>query len=394
MGFEELFNEFEKTRNVCGFCEKHQTDNVATRFLLIRSLEKENLKYIVEHYSSEKVCSKDSNKTLMQKAYDSGVTIDELISYIESKRDELIREREAELPGLQDILDNFDPENCGVRNDRIDDIIKAFVRDKSLNTMDKLTEELDENLLPRIRKYIMWSFYNQTSNDIIELFIMKHKRVIPTLRKIHDIDFFLKSDGNYIPFDLKFTHISDSFFNDVSKGFIRNNDPGQHDDFSVDTSRKSEIEEIKEYYKEVKKALKLPAFKYLESDSKNCLCDQLISTGDKNAIGFVKDMKEKHKKYIPCDSDSLHQLEWWNYKEQGERLFCNNNRFYVFLAHATEFVDGKDLKGKTNQIGKKITELLDKITYPDIHTVKYHYEKEKNHEGNYTVRSFSAIYSE
>lgn len=41
--FDALYTEFENTKDVCDFCEKYSDDNVATRFLLIRSLDKPNL---------------------------------------------------------------------------------------------------------------------------------------------------------------------------------------------------------------------------------------------------------------------------------------------------------------------------------------------------------------
>ena len=45
--FDALYTEFENTKDVCGFCEKYSDDNVATRFLLIRSLDKPNLVDII-----------------------------------------------------------------------------------------------------------------------------------------------------------------------------------------------------------------------------------------------------------------------------------------------------------------------------------------------------------
>lgn len=96
----------------------------------------------------------------------------------------------------------------------------------------------------------------------------------------------------------------------------------------------------------------------------------------------------------PLDQDSLKMLEWWNYKYQGERLFCNNNRLFVFLAYKTKFVDGRDLKGNTAEIGRKINELLDNLSTSSIHTIKYHYEKDSKLVGDYTVYSLSTIYSE
>ena len=51
--FNTLFREYENTNNVCDFCDRYNDDDVATRFLLIRSLDKSNLKDIIEQYSEE-----------------------------------------------------------------------------------------------------------------------------------------------------------------------------------------------------------------------------------------------------------------------------------------------------------------------------------------------------
>ena len=178
--------------------------------MLIRSLDKPNLKDIITEYSSYDTNGKFQDLT--EKAYMSSVTVEQLLSYIEDKRIGLIEQRAAELEGLAEVLADFPIVNCGVRNDKVDDIVKSFVRNKSIKTLGELEEELDSSVLPRIRQYSLWSYYNQTSNDIIELFFLKHPSVIPTLRKIHDIDFFVKVDDRLLPIDLKITHISDSYF--------------------------------------------------------------------------------------------------------------------------------------------------------------------------------------
>ena len=51
--FTTLYNNYEKTNNVCGFCEQYAENNVATRFLLVRSLDKNHLRDIIENYSTE-----------------------------------------------------------------------------------------------------------------------------------------------------------------------------------------------------------------------------------------------------------------------------------------------------------------------------------------------------
>ncbi len=391
--FSTLYNEFENTIDVCKFCRDYSENNTATRFLLIRSLNKVHLKEIISQYSSDN--AEGNIKELTEKTYTSTVTIEQLLSYIGSKRQELIQQREDELEGLADILVDFPIVNCGLRNDRVDDIVKDFVRNKSLKTMAELFDKLDNSVLPRIRQYCLWSYYNQTSNDIIELFFLKHKSVIPTLRKIHDIDFFIKVDDNIIPFDLKFTHISDSYFDLASQGIVRNTNDESFDDFWVcNKPESSEIKQIKSYYSTFKRShpeIGLPNMSGLEKDD---LCVNLLEHGDYAAIQFVLDMKRRHTAYVPSTPLELYPLEWWNYKYQGERLFCNNNRFFVFLAYVDKFVDGRELKGKTAEIGKKINALLDNLTSDDIHTVNYHYDKEVGLSGDYSAKSLSVIYSE
>ena len=101
--FTTLYNNYEKTNNVCGFCEQYAENDIATRFLLVRSLDRNNLRDIIERYSTE---SPDGNiRVLTEKAYNSSVTIEQLISYIESKRQELINQRTQELDGLQILKD-------------------------------------------------------------------------------------------------------------------------------------------------------------------------------------------------------------------------------------------------------------------------------------------------
>ncbi len=391
--FISLYNEYENTKNVCKFCSDYAENDVATRFLLIRSLDRVNLKDIITIYSEED--SEGNIRTLTEKAYNSSVTITQLITYIEGKRAELIQQREAELADLDNVLTDFPIVNCGVRNDKVDDIVKSFVRNKSLKSMDALLTELDDTILPRIRQYSLWSYYNQTSNDIIELFFLRHDAVIPTLRKIHDIDFFLKVGDRIIPFDLKFTHISDSYFDLASQGIICDTDEYHHDDFYVDdNSDASEIKVIKAYYSAYKRAHRAAGLPNLSGLEKNDFCELLISTGDVDAIHFVSEVKQRHEQYVPTTSNALHPLEWWNYKYQGERLFCNNNRLFVFLAYTNKFVDGRELKGKTAEIGQRINNLLDNLTETSIHTVKYHYDKDASLVGDYTALSLSTIYYE
>lgn len=249
--FDTLYNEFAETKNgnVFAFCQKYKKDSVATRFLLIRSFDSDNLKKLLEQHNIPFSTGKE--KELMNVVYRSDITINNLLDYIESKRAELISEREKEVDGLESVLKQIPIVGCGVRNDNVDTIIQSFTRNKNIKSYDELIKSLDSNILSRIKQYCLWSYYNQTSNDIIELIFLKHKNVIPTLRKIYNIDFFLKIDTEIIPFDLKITHISDDYFELASKGISPL--PSGHDDFSINENNPSELELIKAYYKDYRK---------------------------------------------------------------------------------------------------------------------------------------------
>ena len=390
VSFDTLFTEFEDTNNVCSFYEKYEENDISTRFLLIRSLDKDNLRDIISMYTDEEPSG--NIRSFIKMAYESSVTIPQLLDYIESKRESLIDERESELKGLSSLLSDIPVVNCGVRNDKVDDIVKAFVRNKDIKSYDLLIEELDNNMLPRIRQYSLWSYYNQTANDIIELFFLRHPKVVPTLRKIHDIDFFLKVGNKIVPFDLKFTHISDSYFDLVSEGI--EDDKESFDDYYITKENESELKRLRAYYNAYRREhrdLELLAPSKL---SKSELVDFIYSIEDESSKDFMIQMETEHKNYVPITSEQLKTLEWWNYKYQGERLFCNNNRLFVFLAYRMKFTDGRELKGKTEAIGKKINELLDRLTDDSIHEIHYHYDKEARLEGDYTALSLSAIYYE
>lgn len=388
--FEKLYTEFENTRDVCDFYDKYDFDSTSTRFLLIRSLNKEGLKDIITSHSDKEPSG--NFKELIKTAYESQVTIPQLLQYIEGKRNTLIVARREELEGLPELLSEFPVVNCGVRNDKVDDIVKSFVRNKSIKNIDELLHELDDSVLPKIRQYSMWSYYNQTSNDVIELFFLKHASVIPTLRKIHDIDFFIKLENKIIPFDLKFTHISESYFDLASQGIIPSK--SGDDDFYIAEDKESELKTIRKYYQGFRKS---NTHLHLEAASKLSKAEiiELISEyGNEDEKRFVADIQKAHKEYVPKTSEELKTLEWWNYKYQGERLFCNNNRLFVFLAFTDRFVDGRELKGKTREISTKIKQMLDTLSSETIHDINYYYDKEAGLEKAYHAKSLSTIYFE
>ena len=375
--FNTLNDMFETKKDFYKMFEMYNDD--ATRYALLRSLDNNNIKKFLK----DRIDTSNTRK-LLENAYNSNVTIDEIVKYIMSQKNVILAERKLNEDILISIVEDMDIVNCGIRNDQVDDIIKPFVRNKDFSSINELTDELDDKLLPRIRNYIYWSYFNQLSNDLIENSFYSHPSIIPTLRKIHDIDFFIKIDNKIIPFDLKITHISDEFFNKYSEGL----DDSETSDSFISLNNDNEIKVIKNIYKNAKNEFDLPNYGGL---SKLELIEILKSQDNKFINNEINLIYKNREKMIDEISDDIRPLEWWNYKFQGERLFSNNNRFFVFLAHKKDFKDGKDLKRDISNIRESITKKLDNISLSDLHEIKYIYEKDVKFYGDYTVNCISIL---
>lgn len=89
--------------------------------------------------------------------------------------------------------------------------------------------------------------------------------------------------------------------------------------------------------------------------------------------------------------NNLRSVEWWNYKYQGERLFKNNNRFFIFLAYTASFEDARPLKGNLSEIATKVNASLNTLKNGRFNKIKYYYTKDKGLEGAYVVNSTSVM---
>ncbi|MFA5296681.1 MAG: hypothetical protein WC389_00570 [Lutibacter sp.] len=381
MTFKQLHKSFEKKET--NLFELQKQDGFS-RYILIRSLANDHLKEIIKTHTGKEL-KKGKAEELYEILYLTEVTNDQIIEYINNKYPEIRKFRKEQEEHLPKIINEFGNVKCGIRNDNLNDTAKELVRDKTIQSKADLETKVNEVFDSTIRGYILWQYYNQVTNDLIEHIFNDHENVIPTLRKIKYVDFLVKKGDDIIPFDLKITHISDDYFDLHKKGLTVSNKG--NDSFLIGVN-KSEIEIIKEKYKSVKKELNLPNYGSL---SKSELLDILIQKGNGDTKQFVKDTLESRNTMISEVENNLVPVEWWNYKFQGERLFKNNNRFFVFLAYKDSFEDARPLKGKLDDISEKVTKKLNSIITDDLNHLKYYYTKDKGLEGAYEIYSVSVL---
>lgn len=379
--FKDLHKKFEKKETDL---YKLQQEEGFSRYILIRSLANEHLKQLIK-ISTGEALDKGKAEELYEKLFLSKISEEEIIEYIKEKYPEVRAYRKEQEEHLPSIIQEFGEVKCGVRNDNLNDTAKELVRDKSIETKADLEKKVDALLDGTIRGYILWQYYNQVTNDLIEHIFNDHKNVIPTLRKIKYVDFMVKVGDKIIPFDLKVTHISDDYFDLFVKGLSHIED--KPDNYIVG-NQKSEIEIIKDHYKKAKKPLNLPNYGGLKKIE---IIQILKEFGDQGIQEFLVDLSQSRKKIVQNLDSELKSVEWWNYKYQGERLFKNNNRFFVFLSYKDRFDDARPLKGNLEAIRAKVGEKLDNIVNGELNNIKYYYDKDKGLEGAYEVNSTSVL---
>lgn len=379
--FKNLHKRFET--NETDLHELQQEEGFS-RYILVRSLTNNDLKALIKTVNDNGAANEKA-ELLYEEVFISEISNDKIIEYIHKQYPTEKKKRTDQEVHLPNIIENFGDVKCGVRNDNLNDTAKDLVRDKTIKTKEDLEKKVDELLNGTIRGYILWQYYNQVTNDLIEHIFNDHENIIPTLRKIKYVDFMIKVGDKIIPFDLKITHISDDYFDLYKRGLSRVADG---DDDYVVGDNKSEMAIIKEYYKGVKKSLDLPNYSGL---CKTELVDILRNTGDHNAISFVSTLEKDRAKMVTAISQNLRSVEWWNYKYQGERLFKNNNRFFVFLAYKSSFADARPLKGKLQEISQAVKARLDTIKEDNLNEINYYYSKDKGLEGHYVVNSTSVM---
>jgi hypothetical protein len=381
MEFDELHKKFGKKETDLYPLQK---EIGFSRYILIRSLDNDHLKELIKGNTGTDVTENNSDY-LWYTLFRSDVSEKQIIDYIKNKYPEVSRKRREQEEYLPKIVKEFGDAKCGIRNDNLNELTKVLVRDKSIQSKADLEKRVDEVVNNKIKGYILWQYYNQVTNDLIEHFFNDHINVIPTLRKITYVDFLIKRNNEIIPFDLKITHISDEYFDLHMNGLTKSNEG--NDSFAVGHGQ-SEHEIFKAKYRSVKRELNLPNYGSLDKEQ---MFNILLNRSDERTTKFAEELLTQRIKMINAIEKDLTSVEWWNYKFQGERLFKNNNRFFIFLAYKNSFEDARPLKGNLELIKEKVSNKLDTIIKYDLNHIRYYYDKEKGLEGAYQILSTSVI---
>jgi len=218
---------------------------------------------------------------------------------------------------------------------------------KKIQDFDKLNEIIEKDINPRLKGYILCSWYNHWTSILIEDMFKDHPDVLPTIGLIKKVDFFWKN----LPFDLKVTYFPEGF---------------------MDKMRKEK--KLKPEFAEIKKFAKKHNISYDENQREKEIFDELwtkisedISEDSKN---FVKNLKNEREKIIRETQNDPEKLIQWLYEEQGIRRFDAANRFFLVLINLQNLEESWKLKRNKKLLQEEIKKYLDSNKTLDTNKLK------------------------
>jgi len=234
---------------------------------------------------------------------------------------------------------------------------------KKIQDFDKLNEIIEKDINPRLKGYILCSWYNHWTSILIEDMFKDHPDVLPTIGLIKKVDFFWKN----LPFDLKVTYFPEGF---------------------MDKMRKEK--KLKPEFAEIRNFAKKHNISYDENQREKEIFDELwtkisedISEDSKN---FIKNLKNERGKIIRETQNDPKKLIQWLYEEQGIRRFDAADRFFLVLINLQNLEESWKLKRNKKLLQEEIKKYLDSNKTLDTNKLKITFKW-----GNKSFTTYAAI---
>jgi hypothetical protein len=207
---------------------------------------------------------------------------------------------------------------------------------KKITSYDDLVDKIENEILESLKGFVLCSWYNNWTSIIIEDIFKTHPRVLPTVGKIKQVDFFIDS----IPFDLKMTYFPVGFMEEQRQrhGVV-----------------KSEVSELKR----VCKKFNLPID--FERSSIDVLLDMIAALSE-SSNPLIKeiygDFVERRRIIINETMENPKPLLKWLYERQGIQRFDTSNRLFLISIDQSSMENSWKLKRDHSLLQSKINDYL------------------------------------
>jgi hypothetical protein len=185
-------------------------------------------------------------------------------------------------------------------------IINNYV--KKIQDYNQLLNSIENDLAPRLRDYVLCSWYNHWTSILIEDMFKDHPDILPAVGLVKKVDFFWHN----FPFDLKVTYFPDGFMKEKRR----------------QKGLKPELTEMKAFARQ--NNINFDRNVSDEEIFKELLAKITESPSEASKI-FIEIFHQTRREIIAETIRNPRELIVWFYENQGTRRFDSANRFFVVL---------------------------------------------------------------
>ena len=218
---------------------------------------------------------------------------------------------------------------------------------KKVQDYEQLCKLIENDINPRLKGYILCSWYNHWTSILIEDMFKDHPSLLPAVGLIKKVDFFWRD----FPFDLKVTYFPDGFMQSKRS----------------QKALRPELTELKKFARE-------HDIPYDKTAKNNEIFSELLARisedTSKEAKEFIKNFHETRKQIIIETVKNPQELIKWLYEEQGIRRFDAANRSFLVLINLKNLEESWKLKRNKKLLEGNINKYLDNNKNLDFDKLK------------------------
>lgn len=235
-------------------------------------------------------------------------------------------------------------------------IVNNYV--KKIQDYNQLVNSVDNDLAPRLRNYVLCSWYNHWTSILIEDMFKDHQDILPAVGLVKKVDFF----WNDFPFDLKVTYFPDGFMK------IKRHQRGLRPEFT----------ELKAFARQNN----IPYDRNASDDEiYNELLLRITESPNQNAQDFITQFHQIRRDIINETIANPNDLLVWFYENQGTRRFDAANRFFIVLIDRNNLEESWKLKRNKEILSQQINSFLDENRNVDFNQFQLNFNWEgKNYQ--------------
>jgi len=245
-------------------------------------------------------------------------------------------------------------------------IVNNYV--KKIQDYEELCEAIENDISPRLKGYILCSWYNHWTSILIEDMFKDNPNLMPTIGLIKKVDFFWKN----FPFDLKVTYFPDEFMQ------MKRRELGLG----------TELIELKRFAKN-------NGIYFNRNEKPKEIFSELIAKisedTSETSKQFINDFNNARKEIILDTINNPRDLVRWLYEHQGPRRFDAANRFFLILIDLRNPEESWKLKRNKNLLKEKISGYLDANRDINFDQIKINFSWQDHEYSTYALSLFILV---